>query len=136
MVVNEFRGFDEGPQLLDLYFGGNRPSLLANAAIVALFYASSLLGALFFLRPRQSRLRIIAEIPVFPLSSFSARPEEDLSLASGGGGDVGGRGTGMVLTKNDRDPGLLEVLDGDGGAAGVGGPLYYLEEKAVSFLEE
>lgn len=63
MVVNEFDDFDEGPALLDLYFGGNRPSLLLNALYVGLFYAASLLLALYFLQPRGSRLRVLEENP-------------------------------------------------------------------------
>eukprot|EP00752_Nemacystus_decipiens_P008555 g7642.t1 len=78
MMVNEFGDFDEGPKLLDLYFGGGRPSLLLNAVYVGLFYASSLLLALYFLQPRASRLRVLKENPTL-LS------RERLSVAALGG---------------------------------------------------
>ena len=78
MVVNEFGDFDEGPELLDLYFGGNRPPLLLNAVYVGIFYATSLLLALYFLQPRGSRLRVLKENPTL-LS------RERLSVAALGG---------------------------------------------------
>lgn len=78
MVVNQFGDFDEGPELLDLYFGGNRPPLLVNALYVGIFYAASLLLALYFLQPRGSRLQVLKENPTL-LS------RERLSVAALGG---------------------------------------------------
>eukprot|EP00903_Cladosiphon_okamuranus_P016410 g15131.t1 len=83
MVVNEFGDFDEGPALLDLYFGGHRPSLPLNALYVGMFYATSLLLALFFLQPRASRLKVLKENPTL-LS------KERLSVAALGGRDEPG----------------------------------------------
>lgn len=143
-MVNEFHDFDEGPQLLDLYFGGNRPSLLANALIVGLFYVGSLLLALAFLQPRRSRLRILERPP--PASSSWPSAATAAAAAPGGGetGDgrgrtreggwreerdgggeelkEGGDGYGEVaLKKVPGDPDLLQASNGDG-------PLYFLEE--------
>lgn len=63
MVVNQFGDFDDGPDLLDLYFGDDRPSLFVNGLYVGLFYAASLLLALYFLQPTRSRLRVLKEPP-------------------------------------------------------------------------
>lgn len=141
VVVNEFHDFDEGPRLLDLYFGENRPSLVVNALIVGLFYAGSLLLALAFLQPRRSRLTILdCPPPPSPPSSSSlmAAPGvgeggdgrahtkaggwheeegEGEERNEGGGGDY----RGMTLKKIRGDPGLLQTSNDNG-------PLYFLEE--------
>lgn len=73
MVVNQFGDYDEGPELLDLYFGPDRPSLGVNAVYVGLCYAVSLLLSLFFLQPSRSRLRVLKDNPVL----VSAQQQED-----------------------------------------------------------
>lgn len=141
VVVNEFEDFDQGSQLLDLYFGTDRLSLLANAAVIGVFYMGSLLLALVFLQPRRSRLRILAETP----ASYAVVGESEAAVpgqeerasegrtggiwTEGGGGIWEGEGEGegrRGWRKNPRDVVLVEGGDSDG-------PLYYLEEgRAVS----
>ena len=146
-MVNEFHDFDEGPLLLDLYFGDDRPSLLVNALIVGLFYAGSLLLALAFLQPRRSRLRILEQPPPPTSSSWSSASvaaaaavapggEERgcgrVRIREGGWHERGGKGGeelkeggggygGVALKEVPGDPNLLQASNGNG-------PLYFLEE--------
>lgn len=61
--MNEFHDFREGTALLDLYFGGNRPSVAITMGIVMVFYGLALLASLVFLQPRRSRLQVLDEPP-------------------------------------------------------------------------
>ncbi|CAN0429715.1 unnamed protein product [Ascophyllum nodosum] len=149
MVVNQFHDFKEGPQLLDLYFGENRQTLLGIAGFVCLFYAAFLLLSLLFLQPRRSCLRVLDETPASSAarrgllveSTPSAqdavggsgplvgeeqdRGEEFLSQPDGGDRGGGGGGASRQGARmNARDPDLVEVAPGEG----EDGTLYYLEE--------
>lgn len=128
IVINEFHDFDEGPQLLDLYFGKDRTSMLATAGIVLLFYASFLLLSLLFLQPRRSRLRILRETPV-SLGTLASVQASDAAAGDddGSGGEQlqkEGEREGMrQARRHESDSDLLEVEEGD-----ENGPLYYVEE--------